>query len=116
MTSRFDNARQAEVKTRQERRQARVIARAERAQKQNAEQVLEQSQETESIEKGRPKIRLIPIWLRLIIVAVLLVISMTAGLMFGYGVIGDGKAIDALKISTWERLVDLVVKDTPDNK
>lgn len=109
MTGKVDNVRQDESKTRMQRRQARVIARAERIQKQN--------QKTEAVEKRVEKrpiksTRLIPIWLRLIIVAVLLVISMTAGLMFGYGVIGDGKAFDALKISTWNHLVDLVVKGT----
>jgi len=103
MASEFEQLRQAEVKTRQQRRQARVIARAERIKK---------SQEKELAETRPFKKRLIPIWLRLLIVAVLLVVSLIAGVIFGYGVIGNGKALDALKISTWEHLVDLVVDGT----
>ena len=110
MASEFEQLRQAEPKSRIQRRQARVVARAERVQKQS------QSQKKDTEEKRQPKIRLIPIWLRLLIVAILLVVSMTAGVMFGYGVIGNGKAIDALKFSTWGHLVDLVVKGTDENK
>lgn len=106
MTSEIDNARQEEVKTRRERRQARVVARAQRSRKQSHET------HTGEVVKRHPKVRLIPIWMRLVIVVVLLVISMTAGIIFGYGVIGNGKAFDALKASTWEHIVDLVVKGT----
>ncbi|KEF38224.1 DNA-directed RNA polymerase subunit beta [Schinkia azotoformans MEV2011] len=109
MASEFEQLRQAEPKSRIQRRQARVVARAERVQKQ-------QSREKDTEQKKPTKIRLIPIWLRLLIVAILLVVSMTAGIMFGYGVIGSGKAMDALKFSTWEHLVDLVVKGTDENK
>ncbi|GMB09403.1 DNA-directed RNA polymerase subunit beta [Thermolongibacillus altinsuensis] len=56
--------------------------------------------------------RLIPIWLRLIIVAVLVVISTAIGAMVGYSVLGDGKPLDALKPSTWQHIIDLVEKDT----
>lgn len=107
MTGEFEQVRQAEPKTRQQRRQARVIARAERIKK---------SQEKELAETRPIKKRLIPIWLRLLIVAVLLVLSMIAGMIVGYGVIGDGKPMDALKISTWEHLVDLVVEGTKGKK
>jgi hypothetical protein len=112
MTSEFEQVRPSEPKTRLERRQARVVARAERIQKQSQSQ----NKATEDEERIQPKTRLIPIWLRLLIVAILLVLGMTAGAMFGYGVIGSGKAIDALKFSTWEHLVDLVVKGTDENK
>lgn len=110
MTSEFEQLRQSEPKTRLERRRARETARAERIQKQS------QSQNKDNEEKRQPKVRLIPIWLRLLIVAILLVASMTAGVMFGYGIIGSGKATDALKFSTWEHIVDLVVKGTDENK
>ncbi len=109
MASEFEQVRQAEPKSRIQRRQARVIARAERAQKQP-------SREKDTEQKKPTKKRLIPIWLRMLIVVVLLVVSMTAGVMFGYGVIGNGKAMDALKFSTWEHLVDLVVKGTDESK
>ncbi|MBA2874506.1 DNA-directed RNA polymerase subunit beta [Thermaerobacillus caldiproteolyticus] len=55
--------------------------------------------------------RLIPIWLRLVIVVFLMIISTVLGAMIGYGVIGDGKPFDVFKPSTWQRIVDIVEKD-----
>ncbi|WP_082232687.1 DNA-directed RNA polymerase subunit beta [Halobacillus massiliensis] len=52
--------------------------------------------------------RLIPIWLRIVIVVVLSVIALAAGLMIGYGVLGDGEPLDALKWSTWQRIIDFI--------
>lgn len=137
MASEFENIRQAQSKTRKERHQERRLARIaarERAenrysgglqsqldqrswndQKNRAEHIQEQSHTEETFEEGRTKLRLIPIWLRLLIVTFLALISLTLGLLFGYGVIGDGKAIDILKTSTWGHLIDLVEKDTPKN-
>jgi anti-sigma factor RsiW len=60
----------------------------------------------------RERIRMVPIWLRLVIVAVLIVVSTVTGAIIGYGVIGDGKPLDALKPSTWQHIVDIVEKDT----
>lgn len=31
--------------------------------------------------------------------------------MIGYGVLGDGRPLDALKPSTWQHIIDLVEKD-----
>jgi len=62
--------------------------------------------------RERERVRLIPIWLRLIIVAVLILISTMAGAVIGYGVIGDGNPFEALKWSTWQHIVDIVGKET----
>lgn len=61
-------------------------------------------------EKRKIRIRLIPIWLRIIIVVIALVASLLAGVVVGYGVIGDGNPMDALKKSTWTHIIDLVKK------
>lgn len=58
----------------------------------------------------RPRRRLIPIWLRLVIVFVLVLLSGMIGAMVGYGVIGEGNAWDALKPATWQHIVDLIEK------
>lgn len=58
--------------------------------------------------KGIYRIRLIPIWLRLIIILVLLIVAIVVGLMLGYSVVGDGKAIDALKWGTYEHIFDIL--------
>jgi flagellar basal body-associated protein FliL len=62
-------------------------------------------------KKEKTRIRLIPIWLRLIIVIVLVALSAMIGVIVGYGVIGDGDPKDALKKSTWQHIVDLVEKE-----
>lgn len=63
------------------------------------------------IARKSPRIRLIPIWLRIAIVTVLAAISFFFGAMFGYSVIGDGKASDVFKTSTWTHIRDLVEKE-----
>jgi len=54
------------------------------------------------------QIRLFPIWLRIILVTVLLVGAIAAGLVIGYGYIGDGVPKDALKWETWQHILDIL--------
>ncbi len=70
----------------------------------------EQKEETKK-NTERIKIRLIPIWLRVVLVIVLSIFSLLIGVVFGYGVIGDGHPIDAFKKSTWTHIIDLVKKE-----
>ncbi len=60
------------------------------------------------------RIRLVPLWARIIIVLVLTMMALVGGAMVGYSVMGDGKATDVFKKSTWTHIVDLVNKDTED--
>ncbi|WLR50684.1 DNA-directed RNA polymerase subunit beta [Bacillus tianshenii] len=73
----------------------------------------EQSTSEEKKYPRKRRARLIPIWMRLVIVILLMLLSLTAGLMVGYGVIGDGEPLDAIKTSTWTKLVDLITEDVP---
>ncbi len=57
------------------------------------------------------RIRLLPIWLRLILVVLLLAGSLVFGLMIGYGVIGSGEPGDILKKETWQHIIDIVIKE-----
>lgn len=52
--------------------------------------------------------RLFPIWLRLLIVFILLLLAASFGLMIGFGVIGEGKPIDVLKWGTWQHILDMI--------
>jgi Flp pilus assembly protein TadB len=54
------------------------------------------------------RIRLIPIWLRIVFVILLVGLSAIAGLIIGYGVIGKGVPTDALKIETWQHILDII--------
>jgi type VI protein secretion system component VasF len=66
------------------------------------------AEDTGGGQRKRIRIRLIPLWLRLIIIALLLVASVILGAMFGYSIIGDGEAKDVLKKTTWTRIIDLM--------
>ncbi|KYD07047.1 hypothetical protein B4102_1992 [Heyndrickxia sporothermodurans] len=74
------------------------------------EQLKEEKVKASTKEKRKVRVRLIPIWLRVIIVIFTLFISLILGVIIGYGVIGDGKPMDALKKSTWSHIIDLVNK------
>lgn len=54
------------------------------------------------------QIRLFPIWLRIILVLVLIVLAAALGAMVGYGVIGDGEPRDVLKWETWQHIIDII--------
>lgn len=54
------------------------------------------------------KFRLFPIWLRIILVLLLVVIAGAAGLMIGFGVIGSGEPLNALKWETWQHMLDII--------
>lgn len=62
-------------------------------------------------KKKRIRVRLIPIWLRIIIVILLLAASIVLGAMFGYSVMGGGKAKDVFEKSTWTHIIDLVNRE-----
>lgn len=46
--------------------------------------------------------------LRIVIVILILVVAAVIGAMVGYGVIGDGKMLDVLKLSTWTHVFDIM--------
>lgn len=53
-------------------------------------------------------IRLIPIWLRIVLVLILLFFATILGVMIGYSAIGDGEPLNALKWETWQHILDLI--------
>jgi len=73
----------------------------------------EQIQSSEPKEELRLKfrIRLFPIWLRIIVVVLLVIVAFVVGSMIGYGVIGDGNPTGVLEKSTWTYIIDLVNKE-----
>ncbi|MDF2536431.1 MAG: hydroxymyristoyl-ACP dehydratase [Bacillales bacterium] len=56
------------------------------------------------------RLRLIPIWLRLVIIVVVSVIAAFVGAYFGYVILGDGKSSEVFSQSTWQHIFDLVNK------
>jgi hypothetical protein len=62
-------------------------------------------------ENKRIRIRLIPIWARILLVLLFMAVSTLIGLVVGYGVIGSGNPADVLDKSTWQHIIDLVEKE-----
>ncbi|PPA69577.1 DNA-directed RNA polymerase subunit beta [Jeotgalibacillus proteolyticus] len=58
------------------------------------------------------QVRRFPIIVRLLIVIILAAGCLILGLMVGYGVIGDGNPMDALKKETWTHILDIVRQGT----
>lgn len=74
--------------------------------------VSNKAEKGEKQEVGRwVQIRLIPIWLRVLLFLLGVAIAAVLGVMFGYGVIGDGKALDALKPETWQHIWKMINGD-----
>lgn len=57
------------------------------------------------------RIRLIPIWLRIILFAISIVAAVSIGAMVGYSVMGEGKPSEVFQKETWSHIVDLVKED-----
>ncbi|AZV62092.1 DNA-directed RNA polymerase subunit beta [Peribacillus frigoritolerans] len=75
------------------------------------QQIEEEIKEVEAKPNRRIKVRLLPIWLRLLIVIGLIFIAVLSGALLGYSVIGGGHAMDVFQKSTWTHIFDIVNKD-----
>ena len=56
---------------------------------------------------GKIRIRLIPIWLRLVLLLAGIVCMATLGTLIGYSVMGDGKPYEIFDKETWIHIIDL---------
>lgn len=54
------------------------------------------------------QIRILPIWLRILLVVILFVGAIALGVTIGYGYMGDGNPADALKKETWVHILDIM--------
>ncbi|OLO42429.1 hypothetical protein BTR23_03550 [Alkalihalophilus pseudofirmus] len=59
-------------------------------------------------KRKKERIRIVPIWLRLFIVILLCGVSLVAGLMVGFGVIGNGTPTEILQRETWEHIMNII--------
>ncbi|WP_158736962.1 DNA-directed RNA polymerase subunit beta [Alteribacillus sp. YIM 98480] len=59
-------------------------------------------------KRSKDRIRMVPIWARLLIILGLFFISLMAGLIVGYALIGEGKSIQILNWETWQSLFDFM--------
>ncbi|MCR8850599.1 DNA-directed RNA polymerase subunit beta [Rossellomorea sp. SC111] len=56
------------------------------------------------------RVRMLPIWLRILLFILLLAGSLVLGAVIGFAGIGDGKPADVFKAETWQHIIDIVVK------
>ena len=78
----------------------------------NEQAAAEPNSRIEKKQGQKIRIRLVPLWARIIIVLLLMAMALVGGAMIGYSVMGDGEAMDVFKKSTWTHIADLVNKDT----
>src|SRR6185312_6990715 len=79
-----------------------------RSSRQEHRQRTVQSEESEPKKQFWVQIRLLPIWLRVVLVLLLLFGAAIFGAMIGYGYIGDGDPGDVLKKETWTHILDII--------
>lgn len=89
-------------KQQKKRKQERVPISAHAKQQQR----LERKQARKKLKK--PRRRIFPIWFRIIVILICAVAALVAGLMIGFGVIGDGDPYDALNRETWQHIINFI--------
>jgi hypothetical protein len=75
------------------------------------EEYKEHVQKEENEARQKIKIRMLPIWLRLIIIAGLITLSVISGALVGYSVIGNGEAMDVFQKATWTHIYEIINQD-----
>jgi hypothetical protein len=101
-----NNLSQEQAKTREEYKKEKY----ESQQKINVHEKKAKGEKAASQKNKRVRIRLIPIWLRLLLLIISILVGVTSGAAVGYGVLGNGKVADIFKESTWTHIRDLVDK------
>ena len=66
------------------------------------------NEETPSKKQFWVQIRILPIWLRVILVLLLLAGAAYLGALVGYSSIGDGDSSDVFKKETWVHIMDII--------
>ncbi|MFD1416337.1 DNA-directed RNA polymerase subunit beta [Oceanobacillus jeddahense] len=59
---------------------------------------------------SKPRLRIFPIWLRIIVILIFAVTAFVIGLMIGFAVLGDGSPLEVLRLETWQHIIDIVNK------
>ncbi|GAE92483.1 hypothetical protein JCM21714_1487 [Gracilibacillus boraciitolerans JCM 21714] len=94
-----------------------------RSKKPNKQQTDEQKQITDNTQSKKEKRaekkkqnkeekkylrRVVPVWLKILIVVVLSLFALMIGLIIGFSTLGDGRPLDVLRWDTWQHIIDFV--------
>ena len=88
-----------------------VVTRKERAEKKSTrkpDQQVEEEREEGTKRVRWVQLRILPIYVRVLIVLVMLVVAILAGAMIGYSVLGNGSAMDIFQKETWTHIWDIM--------
>ncbi|QKS72739.1 DNA-directed RNA polymerase subunit beta [Paenalkalicoccus suaedae] len=82
----------------------------------SGDEEVEESKGSKSKKKPRKRkgrFRIIPIWIRIILVIAALLGSLVVGAMVGYGIVGEGdNPTDVLNPETWYHIYDIIFDGT----
>ncbi|MFC0525267.1 DNA-directed RNA polymerase subunit beta [Pontibacillus salicampi] len=106
-----EKQKQNDATTRNERREENKQQKKQGSENKTKTKKVKKQDKQEDKQQKKVRRRLLPIWLRLIIVILLCTLALLGGIMIGYGVIGDGNPLDALKLETWQHIIDIVTKE-----
>ncbi len=70
--------------------------------------IKEKQKDEKLLQKRFIRVRMFPIWVRILLFLLLIAGSLALGLMVGYGVLGGGNPKDVFEKSTWQHIIDLV--------
>ncbi|MFD2707033.1 DNA-directed RNA polymerase subunit beta [Salibacterium lacus] len=59
-------------------------------------------------ERRKERIRMVPIWARLLIILAVLILSLLGGLVTGYAIVGEGNGLEVLRWGSWERMFEFI--------
>ncbi len=103
-----NNLNQEHASTREEYKKTKQVA--QQRVKDEKKKVQKGKTDAAPTQYNRIRIRLIPIWLRLVLLVVLIIVCAVAGAVVGYGMLGGGNVADVFKESTWTHIMDLIDK------
>lgn len=83
--------------------ESKISARQQRRLEKKQEMANEQAKSTTKWVQ----IRMFPIWLRILLVFLFFAGAAMAGLIVGYGILGNGEPKDALKWDTYQHMIDI---------
>ena len=110
MSTSSENQEQSQKKRKVHKKILKAVPKRQAGQKETVEKESggRQQHKEEQKENKLPRYRVFPIWLRIVLVAMLCGLALMLGLMFGYGVIGDGNPREALELDTWRRIWNII--------
>ncbi|UOE93892.1 DNA-directed RNA polymerase subunit beta [Alkalihalobacillus sp. LMS39] len=87
---------------------AELVQEEQALDKKQAKETKEKEKKSRRKRKKRGRIRLIPIWVRIILFVLFAAASLAGGLMVGYGIIGNGEPAEVLEEETWTHILDII--------